>query len=100
MLLVFGEVGVTHRPVLQTTNRSPHTPFLLHPKRQEGYNLGDVRGENLEGIGEAIVTALTVQDDQRAIAGTCCSVQGPGSVSLVVGEREGGTRAKAARLGG
>ncbi|KAL4859226.1 Acyl-coenzyme A oxidase [Chlorella vulgaris] len=34
---------------------------------QEGYDLGEL-GEDLEGAGEAIVAALTQQDDQRAIA--------------------------------
>lgn len=42
---------------------------------QEGYDLGDLPGEagSLEGLGEAIVTALKMQDDQRAIAGGSCS---------------------------
>jgi hypothetical protein len=34
---------------------------------QEGYDLGEL-GEDLQGAGEAIVAALTQQDDQRAIA--------------------------------
>lgn len=40
---------------------------------QEGYDLGDLPGEagSLEGLGEAIVTALKMQDDQRAITGWC-----------------------------
>ena len=41
-------------------------PWVYH--LQDGYDLGDLT-DDLQGAGEAIVAALTLQDDQRAIAG-------------------------------
>ena len=57
-----------HDPVhFSRLNRFPPIFWCV----QEGYDLGDLPGEagSLEGLGEAIVTALKMQDDQRAIAG-------------------------------
>lgn len=47
-------------------SHSAPTPTRLH---QEGYDLGDVKADHLDGLGEAVVTALKAQEDQRAIAG-------------------------------
>ena len=53
----------------------PLPPMLLLPPSQEGYDLGPAAAD-LEGAGEAIVTALKLQEDQRAIAGAGGGAEG------------------------
>jgi hypothetical protein len=62
-------------------------PWVYH--LQDGYDLGDLT-DDLQGAGEAIVAALTLQDDQRAIAGAPwqlwgCGAVGRGSTAAVRG---------------
>lgn len=67
-VLVYGfppGVGATGTAALLNVPKSLEN--TLRTLREEGYDLGEL-GEDLEGAGEAIVTALTMLDDQRAIA--------------------------------
>ncbi|KAL4458671.1 hypothetical protein ABPG75_013536 [Micractinium tetrahymenae] len=66
-ILVYGfppGVGATGTAALLNVPKSLER--LLGTLREEGYDLGELSG-NLEGAGEAIITALKMQEDQRAI---------------------------------
>ncbi|PSC71131.1 protoporphyrin IX magnesium chelatase [Micractinium conductrix] len=58
-------VGATGTAALLNVPKSLES--LLRSLRQEGYDLGEM-SEDLEGAGEAIVTALKMQEEQRSIS--------------------------------
>ena len=71
-------------PVQQSPRCASHPPCPLHHLEQEGYDLGEM-SEDLEGAGEAIVTALKMQEEQRSISGGLRAGVCDGSVPRTAG---------------